>query len=615
MPFASDEQLAEIRSRADIVQVIGERVPLKRAGHNFKGLCPFHGEKTASFMVHPEKQIFHCFGCSEGGDVFSFLMKYDGIDFGEAVRNLAERYGVTLTETPGREGEAAKAKAEKDLLYRINRLAIRFFYDSLQGASGSRARDYLDRRDIKAEMIQEAYLGYAPADGKSLLRFFQEKKVPLEAAERLGLIRKGSAGDYFDFFRDRLICSVVSPDGKFLGFSGRALSDEQQPKYLNSPESAIYKKSETLLGLHMAREAIRESDQAILVEGNFDMIRLHQEGIRNVVAPLGTALTERQIRYLKRFTDHFILIFDGDTAGLKASERALEIFLLLGVGPKVVHLPRGEDPDSFVRQKGAESLKEMIRNAPALLDVSMEHIFEEEGKDPQGQAKAVRRVVELLAKVPGEIEKNLYLQRVSERFGLAIETLVHAMESGSARSIASRGPAQRGPLGGGPKGSPATTKESNFSRNLDDHMVRKLPPIERTILEVLLAGYAHPAILLEEIQAEDFSHPDLALIWKRVKEDFRREGRIDLGKILSVWEDQTSRGLLTELAMAGGRWKEDGGRVAADCLRQLRTARMRDQLKTLSKEIRQAENARDAGLMKELIDQKNQLIKQMTHLQ
>ncbi|HEX5038430.1 MAG TPA: DNA primase [bacterium] len=592
MPFASDEQLAEIRSRADIVQVIGERVPLKRAGHNFKGLCPFHGEKTPSFMVHPEKQIFHCFGCSEGGDVFSFLMKFDGVDFGEAVRTLAERYGVTLTEAPGREGEAAKAKAEKDLLHRINKLAIRFFYDSLQSAAGSRGRDYLEKRDIKEGMIREAYLGYAPGDGRALLRFFQEKKVPLDAAERLGLIRRGNSGDPFDFFRDRLICSVVSPDDKVLGFSGRALSDEQQPKYLNSPESAIYKKSETLLGLHMAREAIRESDQAILVEGNFDMIRLHQEGIRNVVAPLGTALTERQVRYLKRFTDHFVLIFDGDAAGLKASERALEIFLPLGVAPKVVHLPKGEDPDSFVRQKGPESLREMINNAPALLDVRMEHIFEEEGKDPQGQAKAVRRVAELLAKVPGEIEKSLYLQRVASRFGLSIESLARAMRT---------------------KGVSATNG-SNFLHDAGDQSVSKLPPIERTVLEVLLAGHANPAILLEQIEAEDFSHPALSAIWKRVKEEFRSFGRVDLAKILSAWEDAASRGLLTELAMAGNRWKDEGGRVAEDCLRQLRTARMRDKLKTLSKEIRQAENGHDAGRMKELIDQKNQLIKQMTNL-
>ncbi|HSA58063.1 MAG TPA: DNA primase [bacterium] len=589
MPFASDEQLAEIRSRADVVQVIGERVPLKRAGHNFKGLCPFHAEKSPSFMVHPEKQIYHCFGCGEGGDVFSFLMKYDGVDFGEAVRTLAERCGVALTAGGG-DADAVKAKADKDLLYKINRLAIRFFYETLEGPEGSRGREYLDRRAIKPDMVREAYLGYAPADGRSFVRLLKEKKAPLEAAERLGLIRKGQSGDYFDFFRDRLVFSVVSPDGKFLGFSGRALADDVQPKYLNSPESAIYRKSETLLGLHMARAAVRETDQVLLVEGNFDLIRLHQEGIRNAVAPLGTALTEKQVRSLKRLTENFILLFDGDAAGEKASERALEIFLPLGISPRVVLLPRGEDPDSFVLQKGAESLRKMISNAPALLDVRMDLIFKEHGEEPQGQAKAVRQVTEILSKLPGEIEKNLYLQRVAVRFGLSMETLSHG--------IVSKRPGGR--------------KESNFSHDAGDQKVRNFPAIERTVLEVLLAGHANPSILLEEIGSGDFLHPDLGFLWDRVKEGYRRDGHVDVARILNELEEGPRRKLLTELAMAGGRWKEDAGRVAADCLRQLRAARLRGRLKGLSQEIQVAETAQDLERVKELMDQKNRLMKEMS---
>jgi DNA primase len=589
MPFASDEQLAEIRSRADVVQVIGERVPLKRSGHNFKGLCPFHSEKSPSFMVHPEKQIYHCFGCGEGGDVFSFLMKYDGIDFGEAVRSLAERFAVVLTGG-GSDADAARAKSEKDLLYRINRLAIRFFHETLQGPEGSRGREYLERRAIRSEMVREAYLGYAPADGKSFTRLLREKKAPLEAAERLGLVRKGQSGDYFDFFRDRLVFSVVSPDGKFLGFSGRALADDVQPKYLNSPESAIYRKSETLLGLHMARPTIREMDQVLLVEGNFDLIRLHQEGIRNAVAPLGTALTERQIRALKRLTENFVLLFDGDAAGQKAAERALEIFLPLGVGPKVVLLPQGEDPDSFVREKGPDALRTMISNAPALLDVRMELIFKEQGGDPGAQARAVRQVTELLAKLPGEIEKNLYLQRVAERFSLSMDAL-------SAGLVSKRSSARN---------------PSNFSHDAGDQNVRKFPAIERTVLEVLLAGHANPSILLEEIGAEDFLHPDLGFLWACVKEGHRRDGQVDVGRILSGLEEGPRRKLLTELAMAGGRWKDDAGRVATDCLRQLRAAKLRGRLKGLSEQIREAETAHDLEKVKDLMDQKNRLMKDMS---
>lgn len=592
MPFATDEQLAEIRSRADIVQVIGERIPLKRSGHNLKGLCPFHGEKSPSFMVHPEKQIFHCFGCGEGGDVFSFLMKYDGIDFGEAVRTLAERYGVTLTSEPGRAEAEAKARGEKDLLFKINRLAARFFCETLQSQEGSRGREYLERRETQGEIIREAYLGYAPADGRMLTHLLREKKAPLELAEKLGLIRRGQSGDYYDFFRDRLMFAVVAPDGKFLGFSGRALGDDAQPKYLNSPESAIYRKSETLLGLHMAREAIRESDQVLLVEGNFDMVRLHQAGIRNAVAPLGTALTDRQVRYLRRFTERFVLIFDGDAAGLKASERALEIFLPMGISPRVVLLPQGEDPDSFVREKGPGIIQEMINSAPALMDVRMELIFREEGGDPQGRANAIHRVTELIGKLPGEVEKNLYLQRVAERFGLAFETLLQGLVS-KQNSVRNR---------------------SNFSPAVSEHQSKKFPPIERTLLEVLLAGHANPAVLFEEIKPEDFTHPDLGFLWGVVREGMKASGLIDVTRLLEGLGGDSRSRLLTELAMAGSRWKDEADRVADDCLRQLRAARFREKLKGLSQEIRKAETEHDLEKMKDLMDRKNQLIKEMNTL-
>ncbi len=509
MALIQDGQIAEIRSRADIVQVIGERIPLKRAGRNFKGVCPFHQEKTPSFMVHPEKQIFHCFGCGVGGDVFSFLMKHDGIEFGEAIEVLADRYGIELQRTGISKDAAALRREEKDLLYKINKLTLRFFYDTLQGTAGTtgtKGQAYLEKRAIRPDMIREAYLGYAPAEGRALTNKFREKKVPLEAAEKLGLIRKGQSGDFYDFFRDRLVFAVVSPDEKILGFSGRSLDDEVQPKYLNSPESPIYHKSASLLGIHLARNAIREADQVILVEGNFDMLRLQQEGLKNVVAPLGTALTESQVRYLRRFTENFVLLFDGDTAGLRAAERALEIFLPLGLSPRVVTLPQGEDPDSFVKARGADSLKDMISSAASLLEVRIEHILRNGAGDPQEKAKAIRQVTELLAKLPGDIEKRLYIQRVAERFGLSEEPLWAMLF---------------------PK-RPMGRKESNFSKPSGDQKDIKFSPIERTVLEVLLSGHANPAILLDEIEAKDFSHPVLGEIWDLVPRDYALNGRVVL---------------------------------------------------------------------------------------
>jgi DNA primase len=590
----SDEDLEKIRSRADIAQVIGERIVLKRAGRNLKGLCPFHQEKTPSFMVHPEKQIFHCFGCGEGGDIFSFLMKYEGLEFMQAVERLADRYGVALSKTAEGMEEYRRGKEEKDLFFRLNRLAAQFFYKTLtQTEIGKKGRDYLEKRGIREEMIREAILGYAPADGKSLMRLLSEKKAPLEQAARLGLVRRGAAGDYFDFFRDRLVFSIVSADGKVLGFSGRSLDDSAQPKYLNSSESAVYHKSDSFLGMQTARAAIREEDQVILVEGNFDLLRLQQEGIRNAVAPLGTALTDRQVRNLARLTRNFVLLFDGDEAGFRAAGRALEIFLPLGISPKTVLLPQGEDPDSFVKKEGGEALRGMISVAPYLLDLRIDHIFKKEGGGADGKARAVREIAQLLLLLPDEIEKRLYIQRVAERVGLPeglLEGHLFPQKRGRVR------------------------KESNFSGGTGDEKGRKLPPIERTVLEVLLSGHAIPELLFQEIEAKDFSHPDLGEVWRVLKEDCGEGGGIDVARILNRLPEGPIRRLVTELTMTGGRWKEEGEKAAADCLRQLRVGRIKTELKRLSQEIRQAETEHDPVRVKALLDEKSRLVREMTRL-
>lgn len=604
MSLIPDQELQEIRSRADIAQVVGEKVSLKRAGRNLKGLCPFHTEKSPSFMVNPEKQIYHCFGCGAGGDVFSFLMKYEGLEFVQAVGQLAERYGVTLSKTHGEdEGRIQRARTEKELLLRINRLAGKFFYETLmREESGAKGRDYLKKREICDEMVPESFLGYAPGDGKKLTSLFIEKKVPMDLAVRLGLIRQGAAGDYYDFFRDRLIFSIVSPDGKegkFLGFSGRALEDTIQPKYLNSPESPVYHKGDSLLGLQTARPAIRERDQVILVEGNFDMLRLHQAGLHHVVAPLGTALTELQVRSLARLTSHFILLFDGDEAGTRAAERALEIFLPMGINPRVVLLPTGEDPDSFVKKQGVSLLQDLISKAPPLLDVRIETILFKEGRDPQGQVRAIQAIGGLLNLLPNEVEKMLYIQMVAEKFGLS-EGLFSAGFQQKRRE---------------------SRKPSNFSGNLGDDK-KKLPPMERTVLAILLSGQAAPDILFKEIEMKDFSHPCLSEAWGILRENYEQGGRLDIAKILTDLSEGEVRKLISELAFTGSQWNSidqnaegsEGTKAAFDCIRQLRTIRMRVRLKDLSHEIRRAETEHDTEKMKDLLDKKNKLIKEMTSL-
>ena len=412
----------------------------------------------------------------------------------------------------------------------------------------------------------------------------------------------GDASPYSDFFRDRLIFTILSSDGKVLGFSGRGLDDSVQPKYLNSPESPLYRKGDTLLGIQAARPAIREKDQAVIVEGNFDLIRLHQEGIRNVVAPLGTAFTEEHARVLSRSTRNFVLLFDGDDAGVRAANRALEIFLPMGILPRAVLLPRGEDPDSFVKNGGVEPLIRLIAGAPLLLDLRIEHIFAKAGEGVQERGQATKEILALISKLPGEVEKSLYYQIVADRFGLS-EGLLAREAAGKKREA---------------------RKERNFLAPPGDDKGSNLPPIERMVLEVLLSGSGNPEILFREIGEGDFSHPGLGQVWGLLKADFTAFGTIVVARILEGAAE--NRGLLTALTVSGNGWKEGprdaeaggggeaGKKAAFDCVRQVRTTRLKERLRGLSREIRKAELECDSGRMQDLLGQKNRLIKEMTTL-
>jgi DNA primase len=413
-----------------------------------------------------------------------------------------------------------------------------------------------------------------------------EKKVPMELPIQLGLVRRGEAGDHYDFFRDRLIFGVISAEGKVLGFSGRALDEEAQPKYLNSPESLIYHKGDSLLGMPLARQAVREADQVVLVEGNFDRLRLQQEGLNHAVAPLGTSLTEGQVRALARWTQNFVLIFDGDEAGLRAANRSLEIFLPLGLAPRVVLLPKGEDPDSFVGKNGIEPLRLLISKAPPLLDLRIDSILK--GAGAEGQTRGVKRISELLALLPGEVEKRLYLQRVAQKTGLSEGLLLSGIS-----------PQKR------------LKKVSNFSAGPADSK-KRLSPVERTLLEVLLGGEARSELLFGELQEGDFSEKEFGILWGLLKKDFTGHGALSVPRVLDAIGDQEEiRRLMTELTVGSSRWQNQGSKAAADCVRHLRANRIRGQLKDLSSEIRKAEMQQDLETMRGLLDRKSQLIRQL----
>ncbi len=342
----SERKIEEIRSAVNIVDVISDKVTLRKRGKNFLGLCPFHNEKTPSFTVSEDKQIYHCFGCHNGGNAFKFLMEYEKISFVEAVQELAQQAGINIEYND--EG-AEERQSEQEILYDINSIVGRYFSDNLRlSDEGEIGRKYFEKRNIKDKTIREFGLGYSFASKDNLVNFLSAKKVDLEKALQLGLIGKANDGRLYDKFSGRIIFPIFSSHGRVIAFAGRILEKrDNAAKYLNSPESIIYYKGKILYGLSHAKDEIRKRNKAILVEGYMDLISLYQNGIKNVVAVSGTALTDDQVQLLSRYTKNVFLLFDADTAGIKASMRSIELLLKKDIEIKIISLPSGEDPDSY----------------------------------------------------------------------------------------------------------------------------------------------------------------------------------------------------------------------------------------------------------------------------
>ena len=423
----SENKIEEIRSASDIVDVISEFVQLRKRGKNFIGLCPFHTEKTPSFTVNEDKQIFHCFGCHTGGNIFKFLMEYEKISFIEAIQEVAARVGINLEyeeDTTGKE-------SEQEILYEINVQAARYFSDNLLNSpEGEIARKYFQERKIKPQTLRAFGLGYAFNGWENLVEFAKSQKIDLERALQLGLIGQQKDGRLFDKFSDRIIFPIFSANGRVIAFAGRILENrEGSAKYLNSPESAIYTKGKILYGLSFSKDEIRKLDKAILVEGYMDLISLYQNGIKNVVAVSGTALTEDQVQLLSRYTKNVVLLFDADTAGIKASMRSIELLLKQDIEIKIATLPSGEDPDSYINKFGKEEFDEQIRKAQNFLEYQTGY-FESQRyfEDHKKTAEAIRELVRILALIDDELKRNLLLKSVAKRFNLREKLLETELE-------------------------------------------------------------------------------------------------------------------------------------------------------------------------------------------
>ncbi|MCP4678606.1 MAG: DNA primase [Deltaproteobacteria bacterium] len=436
----SDAKIAEIRERADIVEVVGDYVTLRRAGVNHKGVCPFHADTDPSFNVNSARQFFHCFGCGASGDIFGFVQRIDGIDFVESARRLAGRYSIDLPERPM--SSAARTRAERAREASRRRLhvlgeAATFFEERLWAEDGKPGRQLLESRGIDVETSKKYRLGYAPNSWSALIDHLKTRSVSPKELEEVGLAISRRSGGFYDRFRHRLIFTITDSAGQAIAFSGRALDDGdgQSAKYINSPETQEYTKGKVLYGLHQARVPMSKTGEVVLVEGNFDVVAISQAGVENVVAPLGTALTVDQASLLRRRVERTIVMFDGDSAGRAAATRAFTILAEAGLASYVAQLPVGEDPDSFVRQQGVDAVKEVISKRKGLLDQIIEDSAtscDGSAQDTASRIEAMRPFIRVLRTAT---EGDLYRGRIADAFGVDRETVFRSLRgAGSANS-------------------------------------------------------------------------------------------------------------------------------------------------------------------------------------
>jgi DNA primase len=405
----------------DIVEVVGESVSLKRSGRNFKACCPFHNEKSPSFVVSPDKQIYHCFGCSAGGNVIGFVMQQESVDFREAVSILAERTGIVIPEMDGPGGEEESLSSK---LYRVNGLASIFYQNTLREPVGKKALEYLLARGFTMDTLSEFRIGYAPDGWEYLSKYCRAKGVPRELLRKSGLSLVSDKGhDDYDRFRNRIIFPIFNERGAILGFGARVL-DNSLPKYINSPETPIYSKSNVLYGLNFAKQSIREKGFVLIVEGYMDVIVPFQDGVKNLVAASGTALTQRQVSLLKKYTDTAVMIFDSDQAGENASLRGLDILMANDMHVKIVTLPPGEDPDSYIKKNGKEAFEAMLKTAKDLFDYKLLVMERRHGaEDIRGKSLIAGEMLATIAKIGNAVVKEAYLTRLATRLNITVDAL------------------------------------------------------------------------------------------------------------------------------------------------------------------------------------------------
>lgn len=582
---SSTSAIADIKARLSIVDVIQGFISLKKSGKNHIGLCPFHDDNNPSMHVNDEKGFFHCFSCGAGGDVFGFLMRYSNIGFREALEELARKAGVRLPAPRPRTKSEKKKEAASARFFEINSLVCSFYSSNLRRSkeNSARAREYLESRGISSEIIEEFKLGFAPDSWDAVVEFASRNNIGVKELEKLGLVvaREGGSGHY-DRFRNRIIFPIDEITGQICGFGGRALSedDPKQPKYMNSPESPVFDKKSVLYGLYRSKSEIGRERKAVLVEGYMDFIKLYANGIRNVVATLGTAFTNEHARLLRRFCEEVVIVYDGDTAGIRSAVRAGEILLEQEISSSICRIPDSLDPDDYLEEHGAESLAELIADAVDVSDFIIDDTFARYREKKMSSGESVKFLVDLVSKIKDPVRRAEAVSKATGLFGIReSEFLSLVKTSNPGRNRGSLAPATLIP-------------EKNIH--------------EREIVRILLKfPHLMSAEKIENI-GRHFENGDLKVILKRVGEGEFTE----VSSLMSSFEKIEMQQLLSELIFSSDDLIDEttSEKILKDCVKELELRNIAFKRSEVGERIRTQRDSSDKNLERKLVEQYRDLV-------
>lgn len=573
------EAKEQIKNSADIVTLIGEYVRLKRAGKNYVGLCPFHSEKNPSFTVSPEKQIFHCYGCKKGGDVISFWMEYHNVDFVQAVKELAERYNINIDGG----NIIDKGYSIKSMIYEINGVAGEYYHNILLKHPGAQVgRDYIRGRSFDKEVISRFKLGYALSEWDSLYNHLRKKGFDPELALKAGLIIRRKNGGYYDRFRGRIIFPIMNLKNQVVGFGARVL-DSSLPKYLNTPETPVFSKGKILYGLNISNREIRDKGTAVVVEGYTDMISIYANGFKQVVATLGTSMTQEHIRLLKGYAKDVVVVFDSDEAGIKATIRSIGLFLNQGIEARVMILPEGQDPDMFVRKHGIHAFNALISSAMPMFDFYLEHIARVEHKTMDSKIAVLQEFIPVLLQVENEAMLYYLVNGFCERIDLPEKTVMKEVEK--------------------------FRRTSNYVNSRERGLEERLKGLEIDDIagfHLINLFINHPDTI-DRMGDNDFGllikYPTAVRVVERLCDYYKREGKIDIGQVMEELDTASEKEYLREVSMAPSFYSDDEIEIAInDFKRRIRQ-------KEISRLLSTAKEKGDLDTLNRLLREKSRILK------